>query len=112
MNHQTPITDSPWLWCALFTGVGLTALVATGGKFGHRQAKIELKGQAQSAAASTMEVTEDASGRKSASNVPEYSKPGQTEIRLAPLMTTLGVLCGVSLVMLVRERLRLRGLEP
>ena len=90
----------------------MTALFATGGKFGDRQAKIERKGQAQSAAASTLDVTEDSTGRKSASNVPVYSKPGQTEVRLAPLQTTLGVLCGVSLVMLVRERLRLRGLEP
>ena len=40
---KTPITDSPWLWFALFTAVGLAALLATGGKFGQWQANIENK---------------------------------------------------------------------
>ena len=111
MDTQPPITDSPWLWGALFTGVGLATLLATGGKFGDRQAKIERKGQAQAAAASTLEISEDGKGRKSATNVPQYSQPGQTEIRSGPLASTLGVLCAVSLIMLVRYRLRFRDAQ-
>ncbi len=41
------ITDSPWLWLALFTAVGLAALLATGGKFGKRQSGIERRYQAR-----------------------------------------------------------------
>ena len=110
MTEQPPITDSPWLWFALFSAVGLTALLATGGKFGNRQANIERKGQARAAvAAGSVEVTVDGTGRKSATGVPNYSKPGMTEIRLVPLACTIGTLLVVSLVLLARERLSHRS---
>jgi hypothetical protein len=110
-EQPPPITDSPWLWFALFSAVGLTMLLVTGGKFGDRQAQIERKGQAQGAAASTLVITEDATGRKTAENAPEYSRPGNTEIRLLPLSLTIGAVLVGSLVMLARERLRLRARE-
>jgi hypothetical protein len=101
---KPPITDSPWLWFTLFTGVGLAALLATGGKFRDRQADIEREGQAQTAIAEGLEITEEGSGKKTATGVPKYSSPGETQIQLVPLAATIGVLCAASLVMLIRER--------
>ena len=88
----------------MFTAVGLAALLATGGKFGKRQANIERQGQARTAVAEGLTVAEDGSGRKTAAGVPKYSAPGETQIRLFPLAVTLGLLCAGSLAMLVRER--------
>jgi hypothetical protein len=102
---KPPITDSPWLWFSLFTAVGLAALVATGGKFGDRQAGIERRAQARAAVAEGLDVAEDGSGKKSVSGVPKYSAPGQTQIRLVPLAITLGVVLTVSLGFLIREQL-------
>ena len=102
---RPPITDSPWFWAALFTGVGLAALLATGGKFGKRQANIENKFQARSAVASgTLEVTNDGAGVKRAGKAPEYSTPEKQIIPLWPLQVGLGVLCAASLGLLLRQR--------
>ena len=105
MSDHRPLTDSPWLWFALFSVVGLTALVVTGGKFGNRQAQIERKGQARAAVGEGLTVTQDGTGRKTAENVPEYSRPGMTKVRLKPLAITVGTILVVSLALLVRERL-------
>lgn len=101
-----PITDSPWLWFSLFLAVGLTALLATGGKFGDRQAGIERQGQARTALAQGLDIDEDDSGKKQATGVPRYSTPDDTQIRLWPLAVTLGLLLAGSLTMLIREQLR------
>jgi hypothetical protein len=102
---KPPITDSPWLWFSLFTAVGLAALVATGGKFGDRQAGIERRDQARTAVAEGLDVSVDGAGKKSATGVPKYSAPGETQIRLVPLAVTLGLVLAASLGMLVRERM-------
>jgi len=106
MSKQQPITDSPWLWFAMFSAVGLTALLATGGKFGKRQAQIERKDQARAAVADGLTITQDGTGRTTAENVPKYSRPGMTKIRLKPLAITLGLVFAFSLGMLVRERVQ------
>ena len=104
---KTPITDSPWLWFALFTAVGLAALLATGGKFGQRQANIENKYQARSAIASgTLEIRDDGSGEKRAVGTPNYSTPDKPVIPLWPLEILLGVIFVGSTTMLIRERVR------
>ncbi|MCG8450353.1 MAG: hypothetical protein MI725_12350 [Pirellulales bacterium] len=109
MTKQPPITDSPWLWFGLFSAVGLVALVATGGKYGHRQATLERKAQARQAVAEGMEVQEDAAGRKTVQKAPKYSKPGEPKIPLTPLAVTLGAIFAVCLTMLVREQSRRRN---
>jgi hypothetical protein len=107
MISRPPITDSPWLWAALFTGVGLAALVATGGKFGERQANIENKYQARSAVASgSLEVQSGESGERRAPTAPEYSTPEKQIIPLWPLEAVLGAICMVSLFMLLRQQVR------
>jgi hypothetical protein len=114
---KAPITDSPWLWFSLFLIVGLSALLATGGKFGKRQAGIERQGQARTALAEGMETIEDGSGKKQTTKRPPvYSTPEQTQIRLVPMAVTLGLLLAVSLGLLVREQINnhkeTRGLVP
>jgi len=108
MSQPAPITDSPWLWFTLFTAVGLTALLATGGKFGRRQASIERKSQARLAVGDGLTISQDGTGRKAAEKVPEYSRPGMTKIRLKPMALTLGVILSVSVSMLVREQILLK----
>jgi hypothetical protein len=104
---KPPITDSPWLWFALFTAVGLAALLATGGKFGKRQANIENKYQARSAIASgTLEIKDDGAGEKRAVGTPNYSTPDKPVIPLWPLEILLAVIFAGSLTMLLRERFR------
>ena len=104
--QRSPITDSPWLWFAMFSAVGLMALLATGGKFGKRQAGIERQAQARAAVGDGLTVTQDGTGRTTAKNVPKYSRPGMTKIRLKPLAVTLGSILAVSVAMLVREQLK------
>jgi hypothetical protein len=99
-----PITDSPWLWSALFTAVGLAALLATGGKLGKRQANIENKYQARAAVASGQVQVEEQGGQMAARGAPEYSTPEETVIPLWPVELILGVICAASVVMLVRRR--------
>jgi hypothetical protein len=104
-TSRAPITDSPWLWAALFTGVGLAALLATGGKFGKRQANIENKYQARSAVASgSLEVQPGEIGEKRSAKAPEYSTPDKQIIPLWPLEIVLGLICVASLAMLLRQR--------
>ena len=110
MSNRSPITDSPWFWFTLFSGVGLTALLATGGKFGQRQAQVERKGQAHQAVIEGINVEEDATGKKSVADAPDYSRPGQIKIRLVPLATVVGTVFVASLAMFIRERRKL--LEP
>lgn len=101
-----PITDSPWFWFALYTACGLAALVATGGKFGKRQAGIENKYQARAAVASgQLRVEEAGGGRKEAAGAPVYSTPERPAIPLWPLEVILGVICAGSFVMLLRQRM-------
>ena len=104
-TNASPITDSPWFWFALFTAVGLSALLATGGRFGRRQANIENKYQARSAvAAGKIEPDPDGIAAKPVGKPPVYSTPEQTMIPLWPLEILLGTILAASLGMLLRER--------
>lgn len=107
-DARGPLSDSAWFWFALFLGVGLAALLATGGKFQRRQATIERKYQARAAVASGMEVQANSDGEKSTATVPEYSQPGQLIIPLWPVQLTLAALLIGSVAMLVRERMGAR----
>jgi hypothetical protein len=103
-KHVGPITDSPWFWFAIFTAVGLAALLATGGKFGKRQANIENKYQARSAVVSG-ELEVGADGAKTTKR-PAYSTPEKPLIPLWPLEIVLGLIFVGSLTMLLRQRFR------
>jgi hypothetical protein len=102
---REPITDSPWFWFALFSVCGLAALLATGGKFGKRQAGIERRYQARAAVASgQVRVEETATGEKRAAGVPEYVTPQRPAIPVWPLEIILGLIAAGSIMMLLRQR--------
>lgn len=129
------ITDSPWLWLALFTAVGLAALLATGGKFGKRQSGIERRYQArdwqarnwqapdrqvqsQQVGGLGQEAVVESEARESPRAdpqqvaTPDYSTPKKTLVGLWPLAGVLGTLCVASLVMLCYSRWGNDGLDP
>ncbi len=94
------------MWFALYSAVGLAALISTGGKLGRRQAKIENQYQARAAVASgKVQITESGSGEKKAVGAPVYATPGQPEIPIWPLEIILGVICAVSFGLLLRQRM-------
>jgi hypothetical protein len=105
-GRREPITDSPWFWFALFTAVGLSALLATGGRLGKRQTNIENKYQARAGVASGQVQIEAEGGAKRAAAAPRYSTPEQQVIPLWPLEIVLGLIFVGSLVMLLRQRFR------
>ena len=96
--ERPPITDSPWFWVLMFSLVSFGALVAIGGKYGHRQAEIEREYQARE--------------RIAAGNVADglgaaprpYATPDTTLIPLWPLAVVLGLVAAAAGAMLVRER--------
>ena len=101
-----PITDSPWLWFAVFTACGLAALLATGGKFGKRQAGIERQYQARAAVASgKLQIKVGGAGQKRAVGAPDYATPERTAVPIWPLEILLGLVCAASFALLLRERL-------
>jgi hypothetical protein len=101
-----PITDSPWLWFALFSAVGLAALLATGGKFGKRQAGIERKYQARAAVASgQVTIEETGTGEKLAAGAPAYTTPEKPAIPVWPLEIVLAMICAASFGLLLRQRM-------
>jgi hypothetical protein len=107
MRAKEPITDSPWFWFALFTAVGLAALLATGGRLGKRQANIENKYQARAAVArGAVTIEAEGSGAHRATKTPKYSTPNEHVIPLWPLEIVLGLIFFGSLVMLLRPRFR------
>jgi hypothetical protein len=109
----TPITDSPWLWFALFSAVGLAALLATGGKFGKRQANIERKYQARAAVASgQVQIEESGTGEKHASGAPAYTTPERPAIPIWPLEIILGLICAASFGLLLKQRVTLPRVAP
>jgi hypothetical protein len=102
---RPPITDSPWFWFSLFTAVGLAALLATGGKFGKRQASIENKYQARAAVASgALEVESDGVGVKKSTKPPVYSTSEKQLIPIWPLEIIIGLIFIGSLTMLLRQQ--------
>jgi hypothetical protein len=93
------------LWFAIFSAVGLAALLATGGKFGKRQANIEQKYQARAAVASgRLQIESQGSGRKATVGAPHYATPERTAVPIWPLEIALGVICAASVVLFLRQR--------
>ena len=113
---KAPITDSLWFWLAIFTAVGGSALLGTGGKFGDRQSGIERKYQArqwvhervhqqeqeQGQEQERGEESQDATAEKP---FPNYSDSKRTLISIGPVAAILGAICAFSLVMLTRQLL-------
>jgi hypothetical protein len=99
MSANAPITDSPWFWVLLFSLIGIGAIVAIGGQYGKRQARLERQYQARE------RIAEDAVGDMARR---EYSTADDTLIPLWPLAVALGGVAVAAGAMLVRERRRCR----
>jgi len=82
----------------------MAALIAAGGRLSKRQANIENKYQARAAVASGQVQVDEQGGRNVARGAPEYSTPESTLIPLWPVEIILGVICAISVVLLVRQR--------
>jgi hypothetical protein len=117
------------MWLALFSAVGLSALLATGGKFGKRQSGIERRYQARDWQARDQQARDQQARDQQARDVatesetnssasedllkdlepvakPSYSTPSNTLIGLWPLAGVMGAICGTSLLMLLATHRR------
>ena len=112
-EQRRPVTDSPWFWVLAFSLMALLALVAIGGKYGRRQAKIEVKYQAQERIAEQREAgnnpadgsrSDDLAARRA------FATPGDTLVPIWPLAAILVVVALFAYGMLFRELRRNRAL--
>jgi hypothetical protein len=106
-REQSPVTDSPWFWVLIFSGMALAALLAIGPKYGGRQARLERQYQARERIAA-----ERASGNNEVeaariSHQAErrgFASADDTLIPLWPLVVVLSVVIVVAATMLIRGR--------
>jgi hypothetical protein len=99
-NPKLPVTDSPWFWLLVFSSMALAALLAIGGKYGQRQARMERQYQARERVATgargdeAVASTEDGAARR------PYATPDVTLIPLWPLKVIFAAIAAVAAVML------------
>ena len=79
-SPNAPVTDSPWLWVALFSVAAIVGLVLAQGQVAQRQVTIERQTQGRARAA------EMAAGGEA---VTEMSTQGNTVIALEPFLMLL-----------------------
>ena len=106
-RDRPPLTDSPWFWVLAFSLMALLALVAISGKYGRRQARLELQYQARERMAE-QHASESNAGDGAQFNEHErrrdFATPGDTLIPLWPLAAILSGIALVSACMLYRQR--------
>ena len=105
-------TDSPWFWLLVFSSMALAALLAIGGKYGQRQARMERQYQARERVATgargdaAVATTEDGSERR------PYATPEATLIPLWPLKVILGTIAVVAATLLFKSRATRMAQQP
>jgi hypothetical protein len=120
ISAPSPLADSPWFWLAVFSGMGLVALLAIGAKYDRRQVEIELEFQGRERAAYDARLAEVAGdrspsldgnfqARESAPGDPAsqplpYSAPGDPQVPLWPIQFLAGAVFLVALSVLVWKR--------
>ena len=106
-TKRPPLTDSPWFWLLVFSGMALAALLAIGPKYGGRQARLERQYQARERIAAQRAVenidteserTNDQAERR------DFASPEDTLIPLWPLAVILSVVVVFAAIMLIRGR--------
>jgi hypothetical protein len=107
IKERPPVADSPWFWVLIFSLTALAALAAISGKYGRRQANMEVKYQARERI-----IEERAAGnnRQQQSRTDElaarrpFASPGNTLVPIWPLAAILVLVALVAYVMLYRGR--------
>ena len=107
--ERPPITDSPWFWVLLFSGMALAALLAIGPKYGGRQARLERQYQARERIVAER-AEENSQARAERTNEEperrEFAAADETLIPLWPLAVILSVAVILAAIMLFRGRRR------
>jgi hypothetical protein len=100
------VTESPWFWVLMFSGMALAALLAIGPKYGGRQARLERQYQAReriaegsSGNSETLDArTNDQAQRR------DLASAEDTLVPLWPLAVILSVVMILAAIMLYRGR--------
>ena len=96
---RPPITDSPWFWVELFSGMALLGILIIGPKFVQRQGQIERRFEGRQHAYS------DPAGEGTAEPVlASRETEGGNRVSLMPLAALVALVMGISAVMLLRSR--------
>ena len=111
--HRLSVTDSPWFWVLMFSGMALAALVAIGPKYGGRQARLERQYQARERIAERRDANNETARVRTGDQAErrDLASAGETLVPLWPLALLLSVVVILSVIMLVRERRRPGSLE-
>ena len=97
--ERPPITDSPWFWLELFSGMALVGILVIGPKFVQRQGQIERRFEGRQHAYSSP-AGEGTAEPALASREIESSN----RVSLMPLAALVALVMGISAVMLLRSR--------
>ena len=105
-DRPPAVTDSPWFWLCLFSGVAILAVAAIGPKYAKRQGGIERKFQ----------MREHVAERRAAGDTnPDdevFTPPGEIAATLWPVVAVLAVIFVGSAVMLIRRRRQTNDVAP
>jgi hypothetical protein len=101
--ERAPITDSPWFWLLVFSSMALVALLAIGGKYGQRQARMERQYQARERVATGARGEQAAAVTEEGTERRPYATPDATLIPIWPLKVVFAVLALVAAAMLFRS---------
>ena len=96
---RPPITDSPWFWLELFSGMALVGILVIGPKFVQRQGQIERRFEGRQHAYSSPA----GEGTHEPVLAPREIE-GSNRVSLTPLAALVAIVMGISAMMLVRSR--------
>lgn len=102
-NPKLPLTDSPWFWLLVFSAMALVALLAIGGKYGQRQARLERQYQARERVATGARGEEAVAATEEGAERRPYATPDATLIPIWPLKVVFAVLAVAAAAMLFRS---------
>lgn len=98
-KQANPLSESPWLWIACFSAMGLVALVAVNTKFARRESDIEQRFRARQL--SVRSSSGDEAPAELADDRPHgRAVPGDNIVGLGPLAIVLLLLLAVSITAL------------
>ena len=113
-DPHPPLTDSPWFWVLMFSGMALAAVVAIGPKYGGRQARLERQYQVRERMAverpdGNTQVQVDRINNEAERR--DLASAENTLVPLWPLVLVLSIVVLFAAIMLVWGRGRPGSLE-